>query len=103
MFEDFRGIAKLSVMMKWYTSCLIELIDNSLPSTYRTGWERSAIASYRAGHSTTDITALLPELVNKAVGVRRDDKQSGMCIFEGDVEAAYDNLTVAAVERCFQY
>ena len=84
--SEFRNISLLSVMGKWYMSCLTILAARSPPPRK---WSKHCVFGYVPGMRTEHITSSLHLLLNRGMEWH---EQVPIFLFGGDILAAFDNL-----------
>ena len=94
--KHFRGISLLSVMSKWYMQCLY-ILARACPRPK--AWNFVCIYSYECCLSTSHVTAALQLLLCRGWEWQL---QSPVYVFNGDVQAAFDNMRPNVVVKALQ-
>jgi hypothetical protein len=94
--KHFRGISLLSVMSKWYMQCLY-ILAKRCPRPK--AWNRVCIYSYECCLSTDYVTSALHLLLCRGWEWQL---QSPVYVFNGDIQAAFDNMRPDTVVKALQ-
>ena len=86
-------------MSKWYLSCLTALAKGQI-RLYRNLWDRICIVGYEPGGVVGHVVAIIQDLLRKGYEWKAD---FSVIVFQGDVLAAFDNLSLNAIERALNF
>jgi len=91
---NFRGICLSDVFAKWYVQGLMMLVRSQERCLSNRSWHKLLIFGFEPNHSTAQIIMCLNILLSKG---HEWHGQDDVFIGQGDVKAAFDNLTLTVV------
>ena len=98
VMNDFRGVLLLNTVLKWYSNCLVLLLERAPVSSTRT-FGVVASFGFRARMSCAQITGGLRVLLSKGWEWQQN---SPIVVFVGDVLQAFDYMTPECVQRALE-
>ncbi len=98
-FADFRAISRLSCFSKWYTSCLVEIGNSSVPRAWKLMWSSAHCFAYEPLHNSELVSLIISDLVGKAVVW--DDLD--LVIAEADIASAFDSIGITEIEHVLSF
>jgi hypothetical protein len=92
--NEFRGIALLSVLAKWYMACIMVLLREYTRQRMGRSWTRHLIFGFEEGHNTEQIVVGLTLLVQRGAEWHH---VRPVTILSADVKAAFDELSIDTI------
>ena len=93
---EHRGVTLLEVLLKWYVNTLVCMLERVTPPQYA---KSASTFGFRAEGNCNQIMGPLRNLLAKC---HEWQEHLPVCLFIGDILAAFDFLTPAEVDRVFE-